>query len=614
MTEEDSKQEQKKGLELRIGVLRSQRRLTWHLPKQIHNGLYNNLHCESKTHRNLLIATCFNRYSPNSLYPELDGISQMLATFDVYVASEVQINGEIFFYAVLGLSPLADDDAIKKQYRKLELILHPDENKTVGTDGEFKLVSEAWTLLSDSVKRSSYDLGRSKPSSANVIQTNSPTVNPVSNGSSNCSKSSVHNQPNSETFWTVCTSCKVQYEYLRKYVNNDRLSCKNCQKTFVAVETGKAPAGGSIPLYSWSFVPENVHGNQGFSGITYLPTNTIFFTGTAVPDFYSGFGSEYPNMSFQWSPFPGTSAGIVGAHGSTTQSASVVHHTNDSVQRTGEKVKTAAREKGLTQNVLNATSCKKLAVHAEPPFNKAIRPDEKRKIDESTFRNGLLPTGADLGASVNKSVSNGHGSISISGRSEDCFNPKQIWAMYDEEDGIPCLYCLIRQVISVKPFKIQISYLNSKSDSEFGSVNWIDSGFTKSCGNFRAWNSDVIDQVNIFSHVLYGMKPGRGGCIRVFPKRGYTWAVYRHLSPDWNRSTPAEVRHHYEMVEVLGDYTEELGVCAVYQNNMDSKAIRWIPRREMLRFSHQVPSWSLKEISNLPEGYWDLDPAATPDR
>lgn len=101
--------------------------------------------------------------------------------------------------------------------------------------------------------------------------------------------------------------------------------------------------------------------------------------------------------------------------------------------------------------------------------------------------------------------------------------------------------------------------------------------------------------------------------------------MYRNWSPDWSRSTPDEVRHQYEMVEVLDDYSEELGVCVspliklagfktVYQSNTDKSAIKWIPRREMLCFSHQVPSWLLKgEASNLPERCWDLDPAATPD-
>ena len=100
---------------------------------------------------------------------------------------------------------------------------------------------------------------------------------------------------------------------------------------------------------------------------------------------------------------------------------------------------------------------------------------------------------------------------------------------------------------------------------------------------------------------------------------------YRNWSPDWNRSTPDHVRHQYEMVQVLEDYSEDLGVWVtplvklvgfktVYQRNTNKDAIRWIPRREMFRFSHQVPSWLLQgESSNLPDHCWDLDPAATPD-
>ncbi|PPS17196.1 hypothetical protein GOBAR_AA03381 [Gossypium barbadense] len=249
---------------------------------------------------------------------------------------------------------------------------------------------------------------------------------------------------------------------------------------------------------------------------------------------------------------------------------------------------------------------------------------------------GKAPKISDLTFSVHQLASNKSAPVSITvpdsdfhdfdkDRSEECFKPKQIWALYDEDDGMPRLYCLIRQVVSVKPFKILITYLSSKTDNEFGSVNWVDSGFSKSCGHFRARNSDIIDQVNIFSHLLRGEKAGRGGCVRIFPKSGDIWAVYRNWSPDWNRSTPDDVRHQYEMVEVLDGYSEELGVCVtplvklvgfktVYQRNTNKDAIRWIPRKEMFRFSHQVPSWLLQgESGDLPNNCWDLDPAATPD-
>ncbi|KAK9284602.1 hypothetical protein L1049_023778 [Liquidambar formosana] len=672
-----------------------------------------------------------------ALYPGLEGISQMVATFDVYIASEVKVNGETDYYSILGLNPSADKNKVKKQYRKMAVLLHPDKNKSVGADGAFKLVSEAWTLLSDGVKRSSYDLKRNKQLSSGV-QTNLSSVHTAGvTGFDNCYKSSIPQQ-RLDTFWTVCTSCKVQYEYLRKYLNK-RLSCKNCRGTFMAVETGAAPVNGSFPYCPWSYSPGNGYGSHGFNGVTYFPTNPMFYAGNGVSGFHSGHGPEYvPNVSFQWNSISGTSTGIVDPNGSPATCIDSTYQGNGKVNRKGDKVKLAAGDKNTRKTAaVNVGSNVSIACK-EPSGSKAGRPNKKRKVDvggasrngneemglkttsEVKLANGNTHIGldpklsssgdlttrrssvapafdarkllidkarteirkkleeirlasaaaaaateaaaaaaataaeknaevknevgksgeatqrADLGVSGHQSGANKTAALSITvpdpdfhdfdkDRSEECFKPKQIWALYDEEDGMPRLYCMIRQVISIEPFKIHITYLNSKTDSEFGSVNWVDSGFTKSCGNFKAWTTDIVDQVNIFSHVLRGGKAGRGGCVRIYPKSGDIWAVYRNWSPDWNRSTPDEVRHQYEMVEVLDDYSEELGVCVtplvkldgfktVYHRNANKNAIRWIPRREMLRFSHQVPSCLLKgEVSNLPDGCWDLDPAATPD-
>ncbi|KAK9798950.1 hypothetical protein WJX73_007854 [Symbiochloris irregularis] len=60
-------------------------------------------------------------------------------------------------YAVLNIERNATDDEIKKAYRKLALKLHPDKNKARGADEAFKVVSKAFSCLSDSDKRSRYD-------------------------------------------------------------------------------------------------------------------------------------------------------------------------------------------------------------------------------------------------------------------------------------------------------------------------------------------------------------------------------------------------------------------------------------------------------------------------
>ncbi|XP_019087144.1 PREDICTED: dnaJ homolog subfamily B member 12-like [Camelina sativa] len=94
----------------------------------------------------------------HNLYPNLDGLKQGLMMVDVYIsASNRGEEEEADWYGILGVDPLADDESVKKQYRKLALLLHPDKNKLNGAEGAFKLVTEAWCMLSDKVTRTSYD-------------------------------------------------------------------------------------------------------------------------------------------------------------------------------------------------------------------------------------------------------------------------------------------------------------------------------------------------------------------------------------------------------------------------------------------------------------------------
>ncbi|XP_010431643.1 PREDICTED: dnaJ homolog subfamily B member 12-like [Camelina sativa] len=83
------------------------------------------------------------------LYPQLEGLKQVLMTIDVYISASNKTNGESDWYGVLGVDPLADDEAVKKRYKKLALLLHPDKNRFHGAEGAFKLVSQACNLLSD---------------------------------------------------------------------------------------------------------------------------------------------------------------------------------------------------------------------------------------------------------------------------------------------------------------------------------------------------------------------------------------------------------------------------------------------------------------------------------
>jgi curved DNA-binding protein len=67
-------------------------------------------------------------------------------------------SGSRSLYDVLGVARDADDDAIKKAYRRLAQESHPDRNPDdAAAEERFKEVSQAYSVLSDSDRRTAYD-------------------------------------------------------------------------------------------------------------------------------------------------------------------------------------------------------------------------------------------------------------------------------------------------------------------------------------------------------------------------------------------------------------------------------------------------------------------------
>ncbi|MES2580209.1 MAG: DnaJ domain-containing protein [Pseudomonadota bacterium] len=64
------------------------------------------------------------------------------------------------YYEVLGLATNATLAEIKTTYRKLASQFHPDKNSASDAPAKFRLVQEAYEILSDTDKRKSYDENR----------------------------------------------------------------------------------------------------------------------------------------------------------------------------------------------------------------------------------------------------------------------------------------------------------------------------------------------------------------------------------------------------------------------------------------------------------------------
>jgi len=152
-----------------------------------------------------------------NLYAGVANISHILTICEVHNAAKRKLSPcDMDWYAILQIERLADETSIKKQYRRLALLLHPDKNKFSGAETAFKLVGQANGVLSDQAKRSLYD----KKFAVSVR-------GPVPKSTNSKKKAG------QKTFWTCCQHCNAKYQYCMPFLNATIL-CKQCLKSFKA--------------------------------------------------------------------------------------------------------------------------------------------------------------------------------------------------------------------------------------------------------------------------------------------------------------------------------------------------------------------------------------------
>ncbi|RDX89897.1 hypothetical protein CR513_28312, partial [Mucuna pruriens] len=161
----------------------------------------------------------------------LEGSDQILAIVDVLLAAEKPINNDhLDWYAILQLDRTCQDlDLIRKQYRRLGLLLHPDKNPFSLADHAFKLVADAWAVLSDPVQKALYD------------------------------RDVVAGSAQSASFWTACPYCYFLYEY-PALCEGCCLRCqnRNCKRSFHGLSIPSLPPlvpGREAYYCNWGFFP-----------------------------------------------------------------------------------------------------------------------------------------------------------------------------------------------------------------------------------------------------------------------------------------------------------------------------------------------------------------------
>ncbi|XP_019414396.1 PREDICTED: uncharacterized protein LOC109326169 isoform X2 [Lupinus angustifolius] len=185
--------------------------------------------------------------------PLLEGSDQILAIADVLTAAEKSLNNNLDWYSILQVDRRCEDlDLIKKNYRRLALLLNPEKNCFPLSDHAFKLVSDAWSVLSDPVQKPLYD-----QNIAVLVQQQEKLPFRRGNSNSNCYGYSYGSNSSGSNFWTACPYCYYMYEYPRS-CEGYCLRCQNCEKSFHGVAIPSLPPlvpGQEAYYCTWGYFP-----------------------------------------------------------------------------------------------------------------------------------------------------------------------------------------------------------------------------------------------------------------------------------------------------------------------------------------------------------------------
>ncbi|GMI94009.1 hypothetical protein like AT2G35540 [Hibiscus trionum] len=629
------------------------------------------------------------------LCPNLEGISSMLTAFKILRAAS-ELNATPDWYKILQVEPFSHINSIKKQYRKLALILHPDKNPFLGCEEAFKLVGEGFRMFSDKIRRKEYDM------KLRIRIQEERVVGLEGNGDVG------------ETFWTACSRCRLLHKFERKYLGHN-LVCPSCKKSFLAVEVDGEGSDGHGESTEEEDVGERLKrkmdgpdsvGLEGAKGSGETTVRVGLTKKASSENLKEKEGCEADvgewgvgRLRSRGSRRTGTVGQILAwsvaakvgddemEERSKSKRVKVAEETmtlaemqmemkrkvnqgreksnrKEKVKDVGDKEKERERHEpkqdSLSKNEKPKASGKSTDFEIEnqgtpqASVNVGImtRSTKKRSVDleaktQEAVKKNQNPEITKQGTSrkrVNLDIGKRRGSKSRDmevvpvedsdfhdfdkDRSERNFRKGQVWAIYDDDDGMPRNYGLIEEVFSVNPFEVSISWLDFQNNGDDRLMGWERLGFHVTCGRFKVGRRSSINSLDIFSHMVECERAAKE-FYRIYPRKGSVWAVYNEARVGAaGRNLSTRDKHCYEIVVLLTTYSDIHGLSMAYLEKVDGfktifkrqeigcQAIRWLEKDDIRLFSHQIPARKLSgnDVPDLLKDCWELDPASlSPD-
>ncbi|GER26791.1 DNAJ heat shock N-terminal domain-containing family protein [Striga asiatica] len=195
------------------------------------------------------------------------------------------------------------------------------------------------------------------------------------------------------------------------------------------------------------------------------------------------------------------------------------------------------------------------------------------------------------------------------------FQKGQVWAVYDDDDGMPRQYALIEKIISVNPFEVNLSWLLFQTKGN-ETINRRKTRLHFSCGSFEVSRRVSVKYLKLFSHAVDCERAARE-VYRIYPSKGSVWALYG--DNDGSRDNRC-----YNIAVCLSGYNELYGLSVGYlekvpgfrtvfkRKEIGVNGVVNLGKNDVKLFSHQIPAKKLsgEEASGLPKDCWELDPAS----